>query len=345
METKLIDLLKRKEWRGVKPLPSGIFKQTSSNVLPDQLVGIEIEAENFGGYNKTNKVLEAWNITTDGSLRNNGIEFVSNPLQVSIVSDALRELFSNQLSKLDFSRRTSIHVHMNVRDMRYCDFINLIKIYICFEYALFRFAGDFRRKSIFCVPIQETSLLQSTIKSSDFFFRAANPWMKYSAFNLSPVSTQGTVEFRHMQGTQNISYITDWIDILCCLRKYAESIDPEKLDEKLMGLLSSSEYHLFANDVFGVWTDTLFSDNRFPLKEIDNAVKYIKANMYSIHYKRTPPEENGPLYKAVGKLVDDVRLNRETKKETPKNNTVLDENEVEEVIQWVEDSHPADDNL
>lgn len=96
------------------------------------MVGIEIEVENI-----TQQVipLAYWDAKSDGSLRNNGIELVSVPLQIKQVQLALEHVFDvlNQNNKPDFSNRTSIHIHVNCRDLTQDQLYNFILLYAIFE--------------------------------------------------------------------------------------------------------------------------------------------------------------------------------------------------------------------
>ena len=95
--------------------------QQHENLLPliskSYIFGIEIEVENVA-----TMVIDAydrsyWNVVEDHSLRNNGLEFVSIPLRGDQIERALTQFNKALPKEHDFSPRTSVHIHMNVRDL------------------------------------------------------------------------------------------------------------------------------------------------------------------------------------------------------------------------------------
>src|SRR5690348_5544085 len=76
-----------------------------------QLVGIEIEIENWTS--KQSEVSRVWSSKDDGSLRNNGIEWVSTPIVAAQAPFALYHLLNDVVSPVCcFSPRTSVHIHL-----------------------------------------------------------------------------------------------------------------------------------------------------------------------------------------------------------------------------------------
>ena len=215
------------------------------------LVGIEVEVENVL-FIDPNIPLLFWEITEDGSLRNRGREFRTYPVPLGYVEPALRQLFSGLNEDVDFSRRTSIHVHLDVRQLTFSQAVGLLFTYAAVENVLFKFASGNRRNSIFCVPITETNLLSSFhTKPENLFLNIGNYWQKYTALNLLPISKFGTFEFRQLPGTSNINQILLWLDMLSHLRIYAYRYPLEAIIKTIADLNTSSAYHNFIEDVFG----------------------------------------------------------------------------------------------
>ena len=118
------------------------------------LTGIEVEVENL---NETRLAIEhSWQVGTDGSLRNTGREFILYPSKPKHIEEAINHLFNQLPPKAHFSPRTSIHVHLNCRDLTLKQIYNIVILYQCFEDLIYDFAGKERKKSIFCVPIGNT---------------------------------------------------------------------------------------------------------------------------------------------------------------------------------------------
>ena len=120
------------------------YKTTNALVLPDTWLGIELEIENINGVLKhvrnagvnypngggafdarvlnTGTGRNLWIVEQDGSLRDGGLELKSIPifgLDVLTALNDLEKFFNEHDFKPKFSRRTSVHIHINVLDMDY----------------------------------------------------------------------------------------------------------------------------------------------------------------------------------------------------------------------------------
>lgn len=215
-------------------------------------VGIEIELE---GLRTGNKDFRWWNVVGDGSLQH-GIEFVSYPVGGKQITSALNEVKKWLAGKKPYvSFRTSVHVHLNVLDMEQKELVKLIELYLLYEPALFRMHEEWGRyDNIFCVPARKSYAIQEGYAAlcrdltND---RVGGPYVgyKYSALNPNPVSVLGTLEFRHMGGTADVSEISRWIDILLRLRVAARSdIDIDNAEAVFGEHYDSLEIH--DDDIF-----------------------------------------------------------------------------------------------
>jgi hypothetical protein len=143
-------------------------------------------------------------------------------------------------------------VHTNCQDLTFEQLNVLITLYQVFERSLFDFIGEGRDKNIFCVPWYETTLSSSIItRIQEQGGGALKGWQKYTALNLLPLTTQGTIEFRHMAGTNDIAKILEWLRIIGCM--YAYTADHPLIGElraKVVELNTNSQYRAFFNEVF-----------------------------------------------------------------------------------------------
>jgi len=211
-------------------------------------IGIEVEVENVRHYNDGD--MYCWVLHEDNSLRNNGREFVTTPIVGEQIPAALQHLFTTILPKgYDFSNRTSVHVHMNVRNLTSAQITSIICLYQCFEKLLFRFVGAGRFKNIFCVPLLQTQISNSLLHNLQDGFRNLR-WYKYSCINLLSIHSFGTIEFRHMHGTDDINKLVSWINLLLCLRLYAVENQLDSILEEIKQLNTNSQYDSFMNKVF-----------------------------------------------------------------------------------------------
>lgn len=237
------------------------------------LLGIEIEVENVK--NNTGGPPLYWTSKKDGSLRNNGQEFTSIPLQAKQVPHAIEHLQDYlDTDELDFSPRTSVHMHLNVRDLTWDEVKTLILLYAMFERHFFHIAGTKRESSIYCVPLYKTDQLKAlrTIETN------TNKWHKYSALNVGTILGNddvprfGTIEFRHLYGTLNTAILYPWIDNILCLKKATKKYNYTQLVESLKTLNSTSEYIAMYQDVFGEYAN-LKAMNKYDFEHCITEIK------------------------------------------------------------------------
>ena len=270
-------------------------------VTTNGMVGIEIEVENitegvpFPAY---------WSSHADGSLRNNGIEFVSVPLQVKQIQGALELLYKNMKAgnQPSFSNRTSVHIHLNCRDMTQDQVHCLTLLYAIFEKHFYSFAGTKRANSIYCVPLWRCNLLKY---ARDVIY-SFNPsrWHKYCGINLLPLIDNngnrgyGTVEFRHLYGTDSVHSILEWINMILCLRKAALEMSLKDLMEEIKSMNTTSSYlHLFAR---------VFPNHKPAVtdKDFEECVSNIKRELFDTMYvdkvKRSPDSKYWELARKFG---------------------------------------------
>lgn len=248
------------------------------------MVGIEIEVENI-----TNSLhpLAYWDIKADGSLRNNGVELVSVPLQIKQVQLALEHVYNvlTANNKPDFSNRTSVHIHVNCRDLTQNQIYNFILLYALFEKHFYAFAGNKRMNSIFCVPLFRTN--QLNVLDSVVYGLSPN-WHKYCGINLLPLYqnnvTQGygTIEFRHLYGTSNQREILEWINDIMCLRKYACEVSKDDLLKNIKEMNTTSSYISLYSQVFAKGRKVLSNK-----KDFEECVSNIKRELFGDEYLNT----------------------------------------------------------
>ena len=246
------------------------YLDTIDLVDMDTHIGIEVEVERIfreGSISdfvdtKYDTVHYVWNNVSDGSLRNNGREFVSMPLKGREIGFALKRLNDTlyndkQCIGHEFTDRTSVHVHMNIRDLTVNQLSNLVMLYALVEPLLFSIESTNRDKSIFCVPWNESnvipqlrSLMDTTVSDKSRLLSLSN-WYKYTGLNLKPVVSYGTVEFRHMKGTCDTKILTSWINIILSLKKYAVNSEFTVLKDKLLNLNTTSAYNAIILEIFG----------------------------------------------------------------------------------------------
>jgi hypothetical protein len=200
------------------------------NFLPQQPVntreficGCEFEIEDVINKYDVDKVFI---VETDHSLRNNGWEFKTLPNTYNSTLELFKRLHTTlKLGKEPFSDRTSIHVHVNVRELQLAEVRQLILTYALLEPLFFEFVGQTRKNSIFCVPLNYTYIPSLYHKSS---IEMHKKWHKYTAFNIVPMGpfgdnvALGTVEFRHLYGTADEAVFSKWLSSIKELYTFIE---------------------------------------------------------------------------------------------------------------------------
>ena len=196
-------------------------------LTPRGEVGIEVEIE---GGPWPEDPIPNWPTHPDHSLRNNGIEFViAKPLARGHVYkhlEVLREHLAD--AKLEFSYRTSVHVHINVQDFTVKQWVNFIAAFTILEELLVDVVGPKRAGNKFCLRIKDAEepikLIRGGIQQQrlpDFL----NGDLKYASMNVLATVTHGTLEFRAMEGNLDTKFINDWVQLLLSIKDYARNVE------------------------------------------------------------------------------------------------------------------------
>jgi hypothetical protein len=258
---------------GLAPVMPKTFSKAVPLDAPDPglLYGVELEIENVPHWDEL--VVTGMDSHADGSLRNNGREFVTKPMSFSNLAYCLTNFFDKaKLDESNYSERCSIHVHTNVQDMEWEQVQTLALVYQAVERLLFTWIGNDRENNIFCVPLHQTNLTYKRF-DTDPSVGMFKKWEKYTALNFLPMTTLGTVEWRHMHGHCNKQVILDWCRLIGRLFAYAKRVPLAQAKEMLLELNTSSAYEIFMGEVFGPEA-RLFNNVIEPLEDGVLDVKY-----------------------------------------------------------------------
>jgi Putative amidoligase enzyme. len=208
-------------------------------------VGVELELEGF----TARSIEEAqrhlhplWTTTSDGSLRNGGVELITNG---GLGGEQLHAAFERVHALLerinyDASWRCSTHMHINMRDFTVNQVVRFMLVYAACEPVLFAHCGKFRYSSNFCVPIADSlpfhkklisRLYDNVVKTRN----AAQATVKYTAMNFQPLfgdgrnrPALGTVEFRGGRPMTTTSEFVLQANLLLSIKQFVrESTDKE----------------------------------------------------------------------------------------------------------------------
>jgi hypothetical protein len=225
---------------------------------PELIVGLELEIELFP-FHKEHQ-FGGMSFTTDGSLRNNGMEIITKPVKSKHVPDLLNAFFRHFEIKEDenYSDRCSTHCHVNVQNLSLEQLSAVCLVYQTTERLLFHFIGDDRVNNIYCVPWCQSGLTYNVVnKLKKDYYLTFKRWQKYSALNLIPVHSQGTIEFRHLGGTCDVKKITQWISLIGQMFNYCCKTPLEDVKQQLLAMNTVSNYREWLYQVFGNHADCL----------------------------------------------------------------------------------------
>jgi len=189
-----------------------------------RLYGVEIELEGMRG---DVSPPPRWFGTGDGSLRNGGIEYVSQGAQpIASLATGIARIYDN-IERYGLVRtiRTSIHVHANVSNLTMRQLQGILTLYCLMEPTLMRLCGPFREENIFCVPWyrsdSEVRVWSRVVAQTPVRARMeASGFCKYSALNLLPLTRFGTIEFRMAPVWNTVTEALRWLGMIDAMMEY-----------------------------------------------------------------------------------------------------------------------------
>lgn len=235
-------------------------------VVGDSLVGVEVELE---GCRRIDRIMEDavhWAVVNEGSLRNRGAEFIFiQPFggkDIILALEELEEIVGKMGTPPVCSERTSVHVHVDVRDLSVPEYLNYMLLYLIFERSLFRVCGDERKSNSFCRAVTASQGLIDRIAhmvmDHDSIALEVDRLARerYTAMNVGAVQRFGSVEFRGHKGEWRKEPILRWVNLLLSLKEFSK----QEIDWTNMLMdISQEGYSEFARRVFRGYTDHLAS--------------------------------------------------------------------------------------
>ena len=208
-----------------------------------QLFGIEVELENvrFQGdvaretVDQTGGLLQ---MVDDGSLRNNGAEFITAPLSLDDLGEPLLWLYrTKERNGWTGGPRCGIHIHMDMRHRTIEQVLAICTAYAAVEPAIFEWCGTDREENIYCVPwyrANDNDLLRACLAHDDprMIRRTLRDNIcKYTAFNAQPLQKFGTLEFRGAPVFDTAEETLRLVDAFQRLIFEAEDLSPGEIVE------------------------------------------------------------------------------------------------------------------
>lgn len=189
------------------------------------MLGVEIEVDgknivNGGG------IPQGWDITDDGSLRgrfpDEKAEFIfRKPVDLEPAKKLVLNMneFLGKADRLDFSFRTSVHVHYNVSKFTEDQVTNMIYTYLLLEEPLMNYCGRDRKANRFCLRLQDADGLMeyiNLIQEKGYVHLAGlnENQFRYASINIGAIKKHGSIEFRGMRGTCDPEILNPWLEAI-----------------------------------------------------------------------------------------------------------------------------------
>ncbi len=207
--------------------------------LPEAYIGVEIEVEQCSIVNPIGLKAAGWKWKTDGSLRNQGMEFIfASPCSGGQITEAVDMFFSTTPHRpVEYvtNPRAGVHIHINfLDDADLGDVRKLIALMYAFEPGVFEWVDQNRKWCGYCSPINELpeSTLRTLMTSNSASAVASviqDQQSRYYGLNLAALSKFGTIEFRYFPATQSKAQLTSWIKFVMLAKKAAVEFDGDAL--------------------------------------------------------------------------------------------------------------------
>jgi len=243
-----------------------IVREVFDLAVTEGEIGIEIEAEGVGLARI--RVPRGWRLEGDGSLRDNGVEYVlRQPVRRERVFPKCKDLLraiEQEGAEVEYTGRAGVHVHVNVQELTMTQTYNFICAYMIFEDILLDFCGDDRVGNLFCLRVRDAEALVDKLREAlqeDNFMLFNDNEYRYAGINITALGKYGSLEFRAMRSTVDPDVIDQWVKILCALKDWAIRFDnPVQIIEALSMVGPAALFR----EVFGP----------------DSALKYDEGAMY-----------------------------------------------------------------
>lgn len=280
-------------------------KRDALSISDGPNIGIEVEVEGIRNVNALFEVSNLasyipryWKTDEDGSLRNHGVEFISNILSGIGIVNALCSLeaglVNTRYNTPTFSERCSIHFHIDMMEYTIEDVIKLLITHIFVEPLVYNIPKlnnlPTREDNNFCVPFAHTDKIRKARRLYHSLLEKKNSISeivegkeyKYYGFNVNSLAYHGTIEFRHFPGTINSSIICSWINYIYAMIRYARKHSLEDLKATLYSLNTNSKYMQEVTQIFG---------NPFPFNLTEKLVQKLENNVKFIKLITTKPSK------------------------------------------------------
>lgn len=257
-----------------KPVRKRIQCKDVDWVLPNQLVGIEIEVERMPGTKLQNSLSSYWTVHNDESLRSRpGTEYVlSMPLSGNELSRAVHSIFDGARFEKSITAGTHIHLDMQEDESTgHSPFLlkSLMLLTFCLESAIFAIADKNREWCGYTNKLcSAPDYLVGAVLNSDSDTKYeelkiicnenSTSLGRYYGLNFLALQKYGSVEFRYFPTASSAEELTDWIQLCMGMKLAAMSFG--SVDE-MYGIFDDQDsYEKFISKFFGKYYKEFISN-------------------------------------------------------------------------------------
>lgn len=225
-------------------------QSTEELVLSNCHIGIEVELEGVSSGRVPNGMSNWWTSVSDNSLRHDGREFIFREPTAGVEAvNAINSLYANWNEDWQIVERGSMHVHIDIRDMKADQYL-LFRLYsLALDETLFGYSPE-RYSSPFC---RAASRSQCSILALQHMLRNnAGSWdtgsvflsenRKYLSINVNSGITFGSMEFRHFQVPSTRNDMLAIVNALLMIKKAAMETAPNDIERNLKAAVSRMDH-------------------------------------------------------------------------------------------------------
>ena len=241
-------------------------EHTAELVMSNCFLGIEVELEGVSSGRVANGMYQWWRSESDGTLRNEGREFVfREPFAGQDAVNGINSLYDNWRSEWIISERGSMHVHVDIRDMNADQYL-VFRIYmLALDDYLFSFSPE-RYSSPFCRASSRSSVSINALRhmlrldvnnwEREVIFLRNN--RRYLSTNVHAGIRFGSIEFRHFQVPDTKEDMLTIVNTLLTIKKAAMSAAPNDVERHLKSAVLSMDH----SQIIEAFPDAIESINR-----------------------------------------------------------------------------------
>lgn len=194
--------------------------------ISKNLYGVEIEVEGVRLPKQDHLPVDLWRVERDTSLKTaEAWEYVmTRPQMIDGVYqsiDILQAAYNSRNSIVHESVRAGVHVHMNVQDWNIKQLMTFATCYYMLEDILIHWCGENREGNLFCLRTRDAEFVLFKVLQTLQERKLSHlkyDLIRYSSLNYCSLFKYGTIEFRGMRGTPDLSLIKTWVAIINQLR-------------------------------------------------------------------------------------------------------------------------------